>query len=267
MKISCRDSFLCRYDTAIHIKQAPTWNVGSCSPPENSSRLNLQSNTDGTNNQCSNGSSNNDMGSTTDNNIFSKPAAFSDKKLPDAPTSAHPCSAFQSAKTLNDQNIIPEVQDKTEGPTVQVNSTEHQVQVQHRHHYHHYHHHHHHVHNGQQTQQLPDNNNLSMRNTAAFLLPKVLTSPIEGNASNYGLNRSASGSNNGSNGQNDNNIVRTVEGIKLSINNGVTQKCGAGDGSGNDVDPNNMSRREAALYKFRQKRKDRCFDKKVHTDL
>lgn len=193
-----------RYDTAINIKQAPTWNVGSCSPPENSSRLNLQSNTDGSHNQCSNGSSNNDMGSTTDNNIFSKPAAFNDKRLPDAPTNAHLCSAFQSVKNLNDQSILPEIQDKTERPTVQVNSTEEQVQVQHRHHYHHYHHHHHHVHNGQQTQQLPDNNNLSTRNTAAsashFVPSKVLTSPIEGNAANYGLNRSASASKNRSNG-------------------------------------------------------------------
>ncbi|KAK1379103.1 two-component response regulator-like PRR37 [Heracleum sosnowskyi] len=238
-----------RYGTAINIKQAPTGNVGSCSPPENSARINLQSNTDGTHNQCSNGSSNNDMGSTTDNNIFSKPAAFSDKKLPDAPSSAHLRSAFLSVKNLNDQSILPEIQDKIERPTVQVNSTEQQVQVQHRHHYHHYHHHHHHVHNGQQTQQIPDNNNLSMTNTAEsashFVPSEVLTSPIEGNAANYGLNTSASGSNNGTNGQNDNNIVRTD------------------DGSGNDVDPNNMTRREAALHKFRQKRKNRCFDKKV----
>lgn len=206
------------------------------------------------------------MGSTTDNNIFSKPAAFDDKKLPDAPTSAHLCSAFQSSKNSNDQSILPEVQDKTEGPTVQVNSTEQQVQVQHRHHYHHYHHHHHHVHNGQQTQQLPDHNNLSMRKTAPsashFVPSEVLTSPIQGNAANYGLNRSASGSNNGNNGQTDTSIVRTAEGIKISI-----KKCGTDDGSGNDVDPNNMTRREAALHKFRQKRKDRCFDKKVYTDL
>lgn len=255
-----------RYDTAINIKQAPTGNVGSCSPPENGSRLNLQSNTDGTHNQCSNGSSNNDMGSTTDNNIFSKPAAFSDKKLPDAPTSAHLHSSFQSVKNLNDQSVLPEIQDKAEHPTVQVTSTEHRVQVQHRHHYHHYHHHHHHVHNGQQTQKLSDHNNLSMRNTAAsashFLTSKVLTSQIEGIAANHGLNRSASGSNNGSNRQNDNNIVRTVEGMNLSINDGLTQNCGADDGSGNDVNLNKI-RREVALHKFRQKRKDRCFDKKV----
>lgn len=263
-------SLICRYDTATNIKQVPTGNVGSCSPAENSSRLNLQSNTDGTNNQCSNGSSNNDMGSTTDNNIFSKPAAFSDKILTDAPTSVHLPSAFQSVKNLNDQSILPDTQDKTELPAVLASSTEQQVQVQHRHHYHHYHHHHHHVHNGRQTQHVTDHDGLSMENTAAsashFAPFKILTSQMGGNATNYGLNKSASGSNNGSNGQND-NIVRTVEGINLSNNNGVTQISRADDGSKNDVEQNNLTQREAALYKFRQKRKDRCFEKKVYTDL
>ncbi|XP_017228760.1 two-component response regulator-like APRR3 isoform X2 [Daucus carota subsp. sativus] len=238
-----------RYDTA----KAPAGDVGSCSPPENSSRQNLQSNMDGTHNQCSNGSSNNDMGSTTDNNMFPKPAAFSEKKLPDAPKSAHLCSAFQSVINLNNQSSLPELQDKNEHPTVQASFTEPQVQVQHRHHYHHYHHHHHHVHNGKQTQQLPDQDNLSMRNTAApashFAPSKVLNSP----AAYYGSN----------NGHNDSNIVRNVEGMNLLNNNKVTQKCGPDDGSGNDVDQHNLTQREAALQKFRQKRKDRCFEKKV----
>ncbi|KAK6929253.1 CCT domain [Dillenia turbinata] len=77
-----------RYNTASTTNQAPTGNVGSCSPLDNSSEAaktesmhNLQSSSNGTPNQRSNGSSNNnDVGSTT-NNVFAKPGLSNEKPV------------------------------------------------------------------------------------------------------------------------------------------------------------------------------------------
>ncbi|KAL4576396.1 hypothetical protein LXL04_012489 [Taraxacum kok-saghyz] len=132
-----------------------------------------------------------------------------------------------------------------------------------RHHHHHYHHHHHHhVH---KTQQPQEDDGSSSKYT-------VGGAPVEGDAANYG---SASGSNNKSNnGENgssgghkgssygggggeggDNGVVAE----KGKIGNG----SGSGSGSGTGMDQDRLAQREAALHKFRQKRKDRCFEKKV----
>lgn len=58
-----------------------------------------------------------------------------------------------------------------------------------------------------------------------------------------------------------------VEGTNVASDNGATGKCGAGgriaSGSRDCVDQDRLAQREAALYKFRQKRKERCFEKKV----
>ncbi|CAH2040694.1 unnamed protein product [Thlaspi arvense] len=241
-----------------------TGNVGSCSPLGNSSEAakteslqNPQSNTKSSPDQPPNGSSNNnDMGSTT-NDAFIKPGDFSDKPMPKSTVNVHPCSAFQPVQSS-------------------------QVQVQH--HHHHYHHYHHHVHNMQQQQQqqqqqqlqLPNHDDLSLRTIAAAPhgRPSNLPSmPIEGIATNYSMNGSASGSNNGSNGQHGSSTAIIIEGTNMASDNGATGKCGAAgggnDGSGsakgssNGVDQNRCKQREAALNKFRQKRKERCFEKKV----
>lgn len=88
--------------------------------------------------------------------------------------------------------------------------------------------------------------------------------PIEGNAANYSLNGSASGSNNGSNGENSRSIAAITEGAKIpTTNNELSENCGGGGGSGSGLDQNRYTLREAALNKFRQKRKERCFGKKV----
>ncbi|XP_073223824.1 two-component response regulator-like APRR7 isoform X2 [Cicer arietinum] len=93
---------------------------------------------------------------------------------------------------------------------------------------------------------------------------------VEGNMGNYSINRSASGSNNGSNGQNGSSNAINAAGTNIESNNGLTGNSGSGDASGsgsaNRVDQNKNSQREAALAKFRQKRKEReerCFHKKV----
>jgi pseudo-response regulator 7 len=93
----------------------------------------------------------------------------------------------------------------------------------------------------------------------------LLSTPIEGNAANYSLNGSASGSKNGSNEQNGNSAAVINEGTNMESDNAVDGKCrgGGGNGSRSGVDQNQVTPREAALNKFRQKRKDRCFEKKV----
>lgn len=93
---------------------------------------------------------------------------------------------------------------------------------------------------------------------------------VEGNVGNHSINRSVSGSNNGSNGQNGSSTAVNAGGTNMKSNNGLTGNSGSGDASGsgsaNRVDQNKTSQREVALTKFRQKRKERrerCFHKKV----
>jgi pseudo-response regulator 7 len=94
--------------------------------------------------------------------------------------------------------------------------------------------------------------------------------PIECHAANYSVNRSISGSHNESNVQNGTsatpNIARPNMESGAIIKNGAEGGNGSGNGpsgSGNDVRQNQLSQREAAVNKFRQKRKDRNFEKKV----
>ncbi|KAL3642541.1 receiver domain [Castilleja foliolosa] len=107
-----------------------------------------------------------------------------------------------------------------------------------------------------------------------------LGEPVDGNNNNNNitgkcsLNRSASGSNHGSNGQNgSSNVVNAVANYNNNSSNNNNNaesdvgKSGSGDasgsGSGKKVDEIKSAQREAALIKFRQKRKERCFKKKV----
>ncbi|XAR56101.1 hypothetical protein NMG60_11036429 [Bertholletia excelsa] len=283
-----------RYNTTSTANQTLTGNVGSCSPLGNSSEAakteslqNPQSNTKSSPDQPPNGSSNNnDMGSTT-NDAFIKPGDFSDKPMPKSTVNVHPCSAFQpvqSSQVSSLQSVIPGKGDAAMSNKILAQSRGMQTQVQVQHHHHHYHHYHHHVHNMQQQQQqqqqqqlqLPNHDDLSLRTIAAAPhgRPSNLPSmPIEGIATNYSMNGSASGSNNGSNGQHGSSTAIIIEGTNMASDNGATGKCGAAgggnDGSGsakgssNGVDQNRCKQREAALNKFRQKRKERCFEKKV----
>lgn len=146
----------------------------------------------------------------------------------------------------------------------QVRGMNQQVQV-------HYHHHLHHVHNMLQ-QQLANQDDLLLKTLAAAPAPQCgssnnLRAPIEGNTGNHSLNGSTSGSNHGSNGQNISSLVVNGRGTNVESDNGVAAKSGAssdiGYASRSGVAKNQFSQREAALNKFRQKRKERCFEKKV----
>eukprot|EP00252_Welwitschia_mirabilis_P020397 TRINITY_DN49_c0_g1_i7.p1 TRINITY_DN49_c0_g1~~TRINITY_DN49_c0_g1_i7.p1 ORF type:complete len:822 (-),score=156.41 TRINITY_DN49_c0_g1_i7:877-3342(-) len=171
-----------------------------------------------------------------------------------------------------------------------------QTQIHHHHHHvkhvHHHHHHHQgnqhkHTHEGQnhsrqQQQQQQQDEQTTNNIVPATVAPLCGSSNVvgantpEGNngggsGSNGNGNGSVSGSNNASNGQNGSNAHtstavtpggpnaenETVIVVK-NMAGGVT-----GSGGGSALDQNRSAQREAALTKFRQKRKERCFEKKV----
>ncbi|KAI3705175.1 hypothetical protein L1987_75409 [Smallanthus sonchifolius] len=219
-----------RYNTTSNTNQAPTAIVGSCSPVDvtNSSEaakpVNIQSNSNGAPNVPSNGSS------THNNDMGSSTNNALDDK-------ANPPGLCEGDK------VAP-------------------FQVRH-HHHHYHHHHHHHVHKTQQQQELANQDDESSRN----MMSNGLTTQAEGNAANYG---SASGrSNNKSNGENGSSGDKgnSYAAIAEGGDNGVAEKGKTGNlsgsGSASGVDQDRLAQREAALNKFRQKRKERCFEKKV----
>lgn len=158
----------------------------------------------------------------------------------------------------------------------------------HHHSHHRSHHHHHHVQHhfhyhckyaSQQRPMTPQDEDQMVTNSSAGA-PKCGSSSMangpEGNNGHSGssnnngnisLNESAAGSNNGSNGQSA--VVLPARGNGDTI----TQPKNGREGTENCLvltqglqsapDQNRFASREAALTKFRQKRKARCFEKKV----
>lgn len=125
--------------------------------------------------------------------------------------------------------------------------------------------------------QLPaDHDDVSSKKiaaTAPHCGSSTVVEMVEGNVGNYSINRSVSGSNNGSNGQNGSSTAVNAGGMNTENNNGIAGSSqggdasgsgsGSGSGSANRIDQKKTSQREAALNKFRQKRQERCFRKKV----
>uniref|UniRef100_A0A2N9EEY1 CCT domain-containing protein n=1 Tax=Fagus sylvatica TaxID=28930 RepID=A0A2N9EEY1_FAGSY len=271
-----------RYSSASTANQAPTGNVGSCSHLDNSSeaaitesKQNFQSNSNITHpNQCSNGSSNNnDMGSST-NNVSTKKVSFNDKSPPKSTVKClHPSSAFQPVQNSHippPQSIIQDKKDAAMASMVLAQARDVNQQVQVQHHHHHYHHHHHHMHSMPQ-QELDNQDDLSLKNIAAAApqcgSSNLISASLEGNSGSHSLNGSASGSNHGSNGQNGSTATLNTTETNMESDNGVAGKGGVngtiGFTSRSGIDPDRFALREAALNKFRQKRKERCFEKKV----
>ncbi|KAF2295861.1 hypothetical protein GH714_034655 [Hevea brasiliensis] len=266
-----------RYNAVSTANQAPTGNVGSCSLLDNSSEAvktgslqNFLSNSISTPPiQHSNGSNNNnDVGSIT-NNAFTKPAVCSEKpKRKSTVKDPHPSSTFQAVQNghmLVPQTTMQRKDDDAKTILTQGRDTKHQVQLEHHHHRYHYHHHHHHVHNMPQQQQQLTNHDDSLLKTMSAAAPQcgssnMLSRAIDGNVGNYSLNGSASGSEHGS------SIALNPTEANIERNNGVAGKLRAGCGIRSiiTIDQNRSAQREAALNKFRQKRKERCFDKKVN---
>ncbi|XP_016491670.1 two-component response regulator-like APRR7 isoform X1 [Nicotiana tabacum] len=98
----------------------------------------------------------------------------------------------------------------------------------------------------------------------------ILTRPYEGNPEYQSLNRSASGSNRGSNAQDGSYTAINAGGTNAESDNGLAGKNGSGDasgsGCGSTIDPSKLTR-AAALTKFHWKKKERCFKKKCEVFL
>lgn len=254
----------CRYNTSATILRAPNGASGSNSILDNSTGVAKRESvgdmqvysTDHVVYQTSNGVSDNnlDMGSTTNKLPKHKSEATS------ATNVVHP-SAFRPIK--KDLRYYGKQQDSllpSEIPT----------ESQMNHIYHHHHHHNHfHIEN-----QLSSNHDESSLKKLATEAPhcgstNVFGERMDSNPGNCDLNRSGSGSNHGSNGQNGSSTPLNALGNNAESDVGQAGKSGSGDasgsgsGSGNKVDEDKFAQRAAALIKFRQKRKERCFQKKV----
>lgn len=161
---------------------------------------------------------------------------------------------LKSSESTAFQPVQNEYQKSSSKETELPSKASHQkVQVQHHHHHHHHHHYHHH-------QQSPDlNENISEPAAAAAAsVPPHRSSNLamEENAGNI----SGVGSNQGSDGNRSNSTPSGGD----DTENGTTKTCGSGCGfSVIAVEEDRVAMREAALTKFRQKRKERCFDKRV----
>ncbi|KAG9453793.1 hypothetical protein H6P81_006697 [Aristolochia fimbriata] len=273
-----------RYSTVGSTIQASTGCGGSCSAPPDHNRSDtvkrefvytVASNPNVT--PPNQGSSGSTVNGCVTKNIFTMPVALKDKSGSTSTTTCtlHHSSAFHPVKhchTCPAQQVIEEkVDDTAQAAAVgQQIGASHQVQVQH-HHYH-YHHHRHHVHNIQQSLETPPEDDLALKSMAAMApqcgSSNVFDGTTEANG-NCSVNGSASGSNHGSNGQNGSSTGVNYGGMNMESDNGAAGKSGVGGGSGSGsgsgcgADQDRFAQREAALTKFRQKRKERCFEKKV----
>nr|AGN92458.1 pseudo-response regulator 37 [Sorghum bicolor] len=279
-----------RYHTSTASNQGGTGLVGSCSPHDNSSEAmktdstyNMKSNSDAAPiKQGSNGSSNNnDMGSTT-KNVVTKPTTNNRDRvmLPSSAinkanghTSAfHPVqhwtmvpanAAGGTAKADEVANIAGYPSGDMQCNLMQwyPRPTLHYVQFD----------------------GARENGGSGALQCGSS---NVFDPPVEGQATNYGVNRSNSGSNNATKGQNGSNTVgASMAGpnanangnagrTNLEIANEVIDKSGhagggngSGSGSGNDTYVKRLAAgltpRQAQLKKYREKKKDRNFGKKV----
>ncbi|KAG2670269.1 hypothetical protein I3760_14G077900 [Carya illinoinensis] len=262
-----------KYNTASSVNRAHTGNVGSCSPFDDNSAMqnteathNFHSHSSGNlPNQHSNGSSNNNDMASKDKCVIPKLEVYDEK-----PESISAFKSFHSSTLQSVQNT-PGKETNVEVSKVQAQTRGSKQQVQVQHHHHHHHHYHHHVHNLQQHQLQQDHSDVAQKNMAGASQQcgssNALGGPVESNAGNYSVNGSASGSNFGSNGQNGSSTALNAGVTNVESENGAAGNIGAGaisgKNSGNGSDEERVAHREAALYKFRQKRKERCFEKRV----
>ncbi|KAL3536326.1 hypothetical protein ACH5RR_004787 [Cinchona calisaya] len=221
-------------------------------------------------------SNNIDMGSTM--NKFSLNPLYFTSEATSAINALHPMSAFKIVKT--DQRNAPQQITQLKRINMQASSmlsptrgVQQELQIHHHpryHHYHHHHHHHHHFHESEPQKELFNNDQVSLKKLAVDTYCgslNILGAPGDGDPGNCSLNRSASGSNCGSNGQNGGstavNAGATDGESDMDLGGRNGSKDANGSGCGNRVDENKLAQREAALLNFRQKRKERCFKKKV----
>ncbi|CAK9167296.1 unnamed protein product [Ilex paraguariensis] len=263
-----------RYTTTSNAFKAP--NAGSSSLLDNSlevikkeSVCNTRAHSDGNIlYPSSNGVSNIiDMASTT-NKLSTNVLILKDKSEATSTIHGlHLSSVFKPLKNdlrCTSQQVLAKADDVVTPPALAPPSHQ-EVPIQHIHH----HHHHHHFHDMEQVE-TPSNHDGPLLKKSAADVPQcgssnVLSGPVEGNPGNFSLNRSASGSNLGSNGLKEGNTAINAGGTKAESETGLAGKSrsvdASGSGSGNRMDQTKYVLREAALNKFRQKRKEQCFRK------
>ncbi|XVE59152.1 hypothetical protein DITRI_Ditri05aG0022600 [Diplodiscus trichospermus] len=245
-----------KYGTASSTNQAPTGKVGSCPLLDNGS-IKMKTETVHTFlshsngvllNQPSIGSSNkNDMATNT-KCVNPKPEALSDKSESiSAFKCFHSCSfqQMQNGHICSSQEVLTETADDNRFKIAhsQSRGSDQVFHVQHQCHFH-------------QIEKELAISAIQCRSSNMF------EGPIECNILNYSVNGSASGSNYGSNGPDGSSIGLNAGQAIMESDNGAAGAT-SGRGSGSGVDEDRAAQREAALTKFRQKRKERCFEKRV----
>lgn len=255
--------------------QAQTGNVGSCSPLDNSSAApntetmhNFASHSNGTPpNQQSNGSNNiNDMASI--NTYLGTKLDTFDKK----PESGRGIGSFNSRElqTLQKNNICSSQkkttarEEYTEIIKESVGGSEQGFQVEHT--YYQLHHYNHIAHKAAVDLQS-DHDLLLKSSTQQCVSSNAFGGPAESNAANYGVDGNAAESDHGSNNGQDGSNNLTIRTINVENGNVAAGSIGIGGidrkSIGNGTDEVRLALREAALTKFRLKRKERCFEKRV----
>ncbi|AQL07506.1 Two-component response regulator-like APRR3 [Zea mays] len=260
-----------RYHTSVASNQGGARYGESSSPQDNSSEAmktdstcKMKSNSDAAPiKQGSNGSSNNDVGSST-KNVAARPSGDRERVAsPLAIKSTQHASAFHTIQNqTSPANLIGE--DKADEGISNTVKMSHPTEVpqgcvQHHHHVHYY------LHVMTQKQPSTDRGSSDVHCGSS----NVFDPPVEGHAANYSVNGGVSVGHNGCNGQNGSSAVPNIARPNIeSINGTMSQNIAgggivSGSGSGNDMYQNRFLQREAALNKFRLKRKDRNFGKKV----
>uniref|UniRef100_A0A7N1A978 Uncharacterized protein n=1 Tax=Kalanchoe fedtschenkoi TaxID=63787 RepID=A0A7N1A978_KALFE len=170
----------------------------------------------------------------------------------------------QPMKTEKIDEIVMEIQ-------VQPKESQ-QVHVEH-HHHHHHHHYHHHIHDVQRHPTLTNQDHCLATATVGCASSNAFTETGEGNDGNFSMNGSGSGSQHGSNGKdgsqhgsNQPDLVTHTDNDNALVRNSSDDIVNTNSVS-NGSDEDRFSQRDAALTTFRQKRKERSFEKKVRKEV
>ncbi|XVF46420.1 hypothetical protein PTKIN_Ptkin03bG0025200 [Pterospermum kingtungense] len=259
-----------KYSTASSTNQATTGNVGSCSPLDNRS-VTMKTETvrtfpsqlnDILLKQPSLGSSNKNDIPTAAKFVSPKSEALSDKSESIPAFKFCHSSSFQQMQNghiCSSQEVLTEMADDTGSKTAhsQSRSSNQMFHVHHQCHLHQI--------EKEQHQFQPDHDT-SLKIMAITATQcrssNVFEGPLECNIINYSVNGSASGSNYGSNGPNGSNTGLNAEQVIMESDNGAAGAM-SGRSSGSGAAEDRVAQRVAALTKFRQKRKERCFEKRV----
>ncbi|KAL4333973.1 hypothetical protein GQ457_07G034070 [Hibiscus cannabinus] len=236
-----------KYSTASSANQALTGNKGSCSPLDHSSvTMKTEavcippSHSNGILlNQSSIGSSNRSDMSTTAKCVGPKPEALIDKSGSNSAFNCFHSSSFQpmgNGHLCSSQEVLTETVNDTKfktslSPSRSANKVFHSQHLRHlcR------------IEKEHNLQADHDNSQKIIATTKQCGSSNLFKGPSECDIINYSVNGSASGSNYGSNG----------------MAGAISRR------SGSAAEEDRVAQRVAALTKFRQKRKERCFEKKV----